>query len=405
MGIAINKLSDLAIKSLKPGKHFDGAGLYLKVTNATNPSKLWRMKYRFAGHEQLLSLGRYPQVSLKEARQARDDAKRQIYQGVDPSKVKAASKQNELFHSINTVEKCAQAWLTKMESSWGDKTMDTTNSLFTRDVYPFIGKKPISEVSTIELLQIVQRVEKRGAEYQAKRLLMKLTAFCRWAVVNQLISLSPAGNLRSSEILKRQPVKHREAITKDELPSFLISLDSYSGDVVVALGLELLTHTAMRPGEVRGLRWNDIDFENCIISIPSERMKMRRPFRIPLSKQVIKILEKLKQLNSNNQFVLSSSIKPEKPISDNTMNLAIRRLGYRATSHGMRSTFSTITHETQMFSSDVIEAALAHQDKNKVRGIYARTDYFEQRFSLMEWWSNYLDSIKLQKNLAMLKED
>jgi hypothetical protein len=158
MGIAINKLSDLAIKSLKPGKHFDGAGLFLQVTNTANPSKLWRMKYRFAGLEKLLSFGQYPRISLKEARLARDEAKRKIQLGIDPATEKANAKKTQNLVKLNTVEICSKAWLNKMEPSWSEKTMFTTISLFDRDVYPYVGNKPITEISTIELLQIVKRV-------------------------------------------------------------------------------------------------------------------------------------------------------------------------------------------------------------------------------------------------------
>ena len=403
MGVSINKLNDLSIKSLTYGKHFDGGGLYLHIKAISPPSKLWRFKYRFYGMERLLSIGQYPQVSLKEARQSRDDAKRLMREGIDPSKAKVQLKRKQQTDSLNTFETCAVKWIEKMSAKWTPKTTATISSLFMRDAYPFIGKKPMTEVTTIELLHLVQRVESRGANFQAKRLLMRLGGLFRWAVVNQITSFNPTSNLRSTEVLKGYQVEHRRALAKEDLPSFLHGLETYSGEIIVSLGMSLLLHTAMRPGEVRNLRWIDVDFEKKMLFIPAERMKMRRNFRVPLSPQTISILQRLKSLTGIFEFVLASPVNHSKPISENTLNLAIRRLGYKATSHGFRSTFSTIANESQNFSSDAIEAALAHQDKNKIRSIYARSDYFEHRVRLMNWWSNFLDSRVQQKSLANIK--
>jgi integrase len=403
MCVSINKLSDIAIKNLKPGKHFDGGGLFLLVSDALPPTKLWRFKYRFAGREKLLSIGKYPEVSLREARQARDEAKRQIREGLDPSSEKVAKKNRMKAEANLSVCKCAVTWFEKMAPSWGEGTRFATHSSFRRDVFPLLGGKPLAELTTLDVLSAVKRVEQRGAGDQAKRLLMRLSAFLRWAVVNQIIQTNPANNLKPSEVLKTRFVKHREALKKDELPEFLARLRCYSGDIVTAIGVSVLIHTAMRPGEVRGLRWTEIDFENLLISIPAERMKMRRPFRVPLTPQVLSAIERLKPLNGHRTFVFASPSSPEKTISENTLNLAIKRLGYTATSHGMRSTFSTIANESQNFSADVIEAALAHQDKNRVRAVYARTDYFEQRVHLMRWWSNYLDALHNMDEVAQKK--
>ncbi len=400
MGIVVNKLNDLTIKSLPAGKHFDGGGLFLITTNSNPPSKLWRLKYRFASKEKLLSIGKYPDISLREARQKRDEAKSLIRQGLDPSSAKVKARKLLREDCLNTVEKCGNKWIAKMDCKWSRKTTLTIESLFKRDVYPFIGRKAFSEVTTFELLQIVQRVEDRGACFQAKRLLMRLGALCRWAVVNQLITINPASNLRSAEILKTYQVTHRKALAKEELSSFLTSAENYSGDVAVSKGLLFLTHTAMRPGEVRGLKWEDIDFEKSMLCIPAERMKMRRTFRVPLSSKAICILQEMKKISGHCELVFTSPVKANRPLSENTLNLAIRRLGYQATSHGMRSVFSTIANESQKFSPDLIEAALAHVDSNKIRSAYARSDYFDQRVGLMSWWSGYLETIKLPNRLA-----
>ena len=398
MGISINKLTDLTIKSLKPGKHFDGSGLFLF---ASPTSKLWRLKYRFAGQEKLLSIGKYPTVSLKEARQQRDEAKRKISMGIDPSSAKAAAKAQIRLKAINTVEASIQLWFIKMHTKWGAGTRHATQSSFRRDVFPLVGCKPVADLSTLDILNLVKRVEQRGAGDQAKRLLMRLTAFCRWAVVNQVIQVNPASNLKPSEIFMARQVIHRPSLSKKDLPEFLSRLEDYSGNMVTLIGLKVLIHTAMRPGEVRGLMWSDVNFESSMLSIPAERMKMNRPFRVPLTQQVLELLQSLLPLNGHRKFVFASTSLPTKPISENTLNLAIKRLGYVATSHGMRATFSTIANESQNFSADVIEAALAHEGNNKIRATYARSDYFEQRMPLMRWWSNYLDAVKNQKQLAL----
>jgi integrase len=398
MGIGINKLTDLTIKSLKPGKHFDGSGLFLLVTPH---SKLWRLKYRFAGKEKLLALGKYPMVSLKEARNLRDDAKRQIAKGIDPAAQKSLMKAQSILKAQNSVDVCSQAWFSKMTPQWGEGTRFAVQSSFRRDVIPYLGNKPIAELNTLEILTLVKRVEQRGACDQAKRLLMRLTAFFRWAVVNQIIQTNPASNLKPSEVLMARKVIHRPSLQQEDLAEFLTRLDKYTGNVVTAIGVRVLMHTAMRPGEVRGLRWSDIDFENSKLSIPAERMKMGRPFRVPLTQQVIELLKSLTPINGHRQFVFASMSVPTKPISENTLNLAIKRLGYEATSHGMRSTFSTIANESQNFTPDAIEAALSHEIGNKIRTAYARSDYFEQRIPLMRWWSNYLDAVKNQKQLAL----
>jgi integrase len=404
MGISINKLTELSIRSLTVGKHFDGGGLYLLVKGTQPSSRLWRMKYRYGGKEKLLAIGKYPEISVKEARLARDEAKRNLRDGIDPSQSKVTAKKILADEISNSVKACTYRWIEKMSSGWGDKTRHTTESLFLRDVFPYIGGKPITQVGTLDILSIVLRVEKRGANFQAKRLLMKLGAFFRWAIVNQLVKDNPIISLRGAEIFKGYKVTHRAALSSNAIGQFLKDLEGFSGERIVRLAVEFLMHTALRPGEVRHIRWEDIDFDKGTITIPAENMKMRRAHVVPLTERALALLRDAQILNSRRTFVFASPVKPSQPLSENTLNLVVKKLGNGATSHGMRATFSTIAHESLNWSTEVIEAALSHQDNNRIRAAYARTDYLEQRIKLMHWWSNYLSSKKMQAGLALIKQ-
>jgi integrase len=391
MSKANNKLSDTKVKTLKTkGKHFDGDGLYLELTAIG--SKLWRLKYRFAGTEKLLALGTYPSVKLATARELKDLAKSQIAAGIDPSNEKRVQKAKLALDAAQTVKACAEAWIDHMSPKWGQGTKLAVISSFERDVYPLIGSRSISTILAKDIIKAAKTVEARGATDQAARLLQRLKSFTRWATVNQIVETNPSGDIKPDDVLKKRVVINRPSLHKDQLRDFMVRLQDYQGDAVVAAGIRFLALTALRPGEVRHLEWSDIDFKTKTLAIPASRMKMGREHRVPLSTQALSVLEQIKPLNGHRTLVFSSIRKPGFPMSENTLNLGLQRMGFQATSHGMRSTFSTIANESLNFKPEVIEAALAHVRGDKVAAAYNRTDYFNERTKLMQWWANFLDS-------------
>ena len=377
-----NKLSDTKIKTLKTkGKHFDGDGLYLEVTSIG--SKLWRLKYRFAGAEKLLSLGIYPSVTLATARELKDEAKSQIAAGVDPSTQKKAQKAKLALDAAQTLKACAEAWIDHMSPKWGKGTKLAVISSFERDVYPQIGSRSMSTILAKDIIKAAKLVESRGATDQAGRLLQRLKSFTRWATVNQIVESNPSGDIKPDDVLKKRVVVNRPSLHKEQLQDFMVRLGNYQGDAVVAAGIRFLALTALRPGEVRHLEWSDIDFKTKTLTIPASRMKMGRAHRVPISTQALNVLEQIKPLNGHRTIVFSSVRKPGFPMSENTLNLGLQRMGFQATSHGMRSTFSTIANESLNFKHEVIEAALAHVRGDKVAAAYNRTDYFNERIKLI----------------------
>lgn len=391
MSKATNKLSDTKAKTVKaPGKYADGEGLYLEVT--AKGSKLWRLKYRIAGIEKSLSIGPYPAIGLAQARESKNQARKQIAQGVDPSATKQAAKARKALDAAQTVQSCARAWIEHQKAKWGQGTLKAVESSFERDVYPLMGQRAISSLTAEDVIKATKMVAARGAKDQAARLLQRLKSFSRWATVNRLITVNPGGDIKPDDILERREVKHRPALGQEQLSDFMQRLAAYDGDIVVAEGLRFLALTALRPGEVRGLLWTDLDIGKAMLTIPASRMKMGRSHRVPLSTQALAVVERIRPLNGHRKLVFSSVRKPGFPMSENTLNLGLQRMGFQATSHGMRSTFSTIANESLNFKREVIEAALAHMDGNKVAAAYNRTDFYNERIRLMQWWANFLDS-------------
>jgi len=417
MSKANNKLTDTKIKTLKEaGKYFDGDGLYLEVTQSG--SKLWRLKYRMMGAlkkrshvdfnsqssrvEKRLSIGAYPSITLAQARQAKDNAKAQIANGVDPSLAKKTAKAKLALDASQTVKACALAWMQHNAPKWGEGTQKAVASSFERDVYPLIGNRAISTLTAQDVIKTAKAVETRGATDQAGRLLQRLKSFTRWATINQLIEINPSGDLKPDEILKKHTVKNRPALQDNQLHDFMERLNNYRGSTVVASCLRFLTLTALRPSEATGVQWTDIDFETATLTISANRMKMRKKHRVPLSKQALQAIEEMRPINGHRKYIFASLSKPTTTLSENTLNLGLQRMGFEATSHGMRATFSTIANESLNFKREVIERALSHQESNKVVSAYNRTDYFEERKKLMQWWANYLDS-SARANGATLK--
>ena len=389
------KLTDAKLRTLttpdKTRKVADGSGLYLELTPAGG--RYWRMKYRHGGKEKRLALGVYPAVGLKEARDKAEAARKTLQAGDDPGEVKKAAKAQQAHEAANTFEAVAADWLAHQAGRWAADTRARIAASLKTDIYPAIGSRPMVAIRPAEVMRAVQKIEARGAGDQAGRVLQRIKAIYRWAVTHGRIESSPMDSLMPGEILKPREVQHRAALSDRDLPGFLAKLDTYNGDPTTANALRLLILTATRPGEVRGARWSEIDTDAALWTIPAERMKMKVEHRVPLSRQAQQVLEAMRPISGDRDLVFPSPTYRSKPLSENTFNSALRRMGYPdATAHGFRSLFSTVTNEHDRTLGDVVERALAHQDRNKVRAAYLRSTFLNDRVRLMQWWADHLDA-------------
>jgi len=385
-------LTDIAAKSAKPKdklyKISDEKGLYLSIR--PNGGKYWQMKYRFDGKEKLLSFGVYPEVSLKEARDKRDDARKQIKNGIDPSAEKKLAKLTRMVDAENSFEAVAREWHEKQKDRYTKKHHNTVLSRLENDTFPLLGSRPIGQIKAPELLVTIQKIEKRGAIDLAHRALQTAGQIFRYAIATGRAERDISADLRGA-LTVRKKVNHAN-LKEDELPEFLRKLNQYHGEFRTKLALQMLVLTFVRTSELRGMKWSEINFETNEWHIPAERMKMREKHIVPLSKQAIELLNQIRKTHNNPDFVFPSHINPNKPISENTLIYAIYRMGYhsKATAHGFRITASTILNENN-FHYDAIEKQLAHGDRNKVRATYNHAKYLPERKKIMQWWADYLD--------------
>lgn len=385
-------LTDAQIRNLtKPGKYTDGAGLSLALTPAGG--KLWRMKYRFSGKENVLSFGAYPGVSLKAARDLAALARKALQDGTDPSELRKAQKAKVAHEFSNTLEAVARDWMAHHGQRWEQKTSDRIMASLANDVFKPLGSRPLASIKPGEIMKLVKRIEARGASEQAARVLQRVKQLYRWAVVHERIESNPMLDLVRGEILKPHQVQHRAAMPDKELPAFLAKLAAYEGDPHTRHALRLLMLTATRPGETRGALWAEFDLTAALWTIPAERMKMRTEHRIPLSTQALDVLRSMQALSGDRDLVFPSPYYPSQPLSENTPNSALARMGYKntATAHGFRALFSTVANEAG-WNPDVIERQLAHVERNEVRAAYHRSAYTADRARLMQWWADYLDA-------------
>lgn len=388
------KLTDAKLRSLtKPGKHFDGGGLFLDLTKAGG--RYWRMKYRHGGKEKLLALGVYPGVGLKDARDQASEARKVLQAGGDPGGLRKAGKVQAAHESANTLEAVARDWHQHQASRWETETAGRVLASLAADIFPTLGARPMASIKPGEVRTAIVKIETRGAADQAGRVLQRVKAVYRWAVIHERIASNPMLDLVLSEILKPREVQHRAAMSDKELPVFLNKLATYEGDLHTMHALRMVILTAARPGEVRGARWAEFDLEAALWVIPAERMKMRVEHRVPLSQQALEVLTNMQPLSGHRELVFPSPVYPSKPLSENTFNSALARMGYKntATAHGFRALFSTVANECG-WNPDVIERQLAHKEQNEIRAAYHRSTYMAERQRLMQWWGDYLDGRK-----------
>lgn len=388
-------LNDITIKNAKPKdaqyKLTDGEGMYLMIH--PNGGKYWRLRYKISGKEKTLALGTYPMISLAEARDKRFTAKKQLKEGIDPSEKKKLDKITRLVEAENSFEHVAREWHDKQKERYTPKHYKAVLTRLENDAFPLLGSRPINQIKAPELLVTIQKIEKRGAIDLAHRVLQTSGQIFRYAIATGRAERDISADLRGA-LTVRKKVNHAN-LKEDELPAFLCKLNEYHGEQRTKMALQMLVLTFVRTAELRGMQWEEINFETAEWHIPAERMKMREKHIVPLSKQAIELLKKIRATHNNPDFVFPSHINPNKPISENTLIYAIYRMGYhsKATAHGFRATASTILNE-KSFPADVIEKQLAHGERNKVRASYNHAQYLPQRREMMQWWADYLDKLK-----------
>lgn len=371
-------------------KLFDGGGLHLLVK--PSGARLWRLKYRIGGKEKLLAIGAYPAVSLKTARTERDRAKELLASGNDPGEAKRIAAQAAKVQASNTFAAVATALIDKMKRERRAKaTIDKASWLLAMANDAF-GRRPVAEIKASEVLAVLKRVESAGKLETARRLRSTISRVFRLAVAAGLAETDPTFALRGA--VARPTTQPRAAITElAGLHKLRNAVESYDGQPSTRTALLLLALLASRPGELRHARWDEFDLNEGIWYVPAERMKMRRPHRVPLAPQAVAIIKEHRELGCALGLVFPSLRGGGRPMSENTMNAALRTLGYSSsemTSHGFRAAFSTIANESGLWHPDAIERSLAHVDSNSVRRAYARGEYWDERVRLMVWWAKLL---------------
>lgn len=372
----------------KPYKLTDGGGLYLNVS--TTGAKSWRLKYRFDKKEKLLTIGLYPSISLSEARKARDKAKDDLANGIDPSDIK---KEKKFAKVEDTFTQVFREWFDFKKDTWSEIYRKELLSMFDNDILPIIGKTQVKEADPLELIKVIRHFEDRGAMERASKARRRCGEVYRYAIITGRAKYNPAPDLVDAERGYRK--KHYPFLTKEQIPQFNKALRSFSGSVVSKIATQVLQYTALRTKELRSMQWSDVDFETNTISIPEEIMKNGKPHVVPMSKQVIQLMTQMKSMTGDiSNFVFAGRNDKRKPISENAVLLVIRQIGFDgiASGHGFRHQFSTILNENG-FDRDLIERQLAHVDRNAIRGIYNHAEYLDQRREMMQWFADYLDDI------------
>ncbi|MEW9194580.1 tyrosine-type recombinase/integrase [Klebsiella pneumoniae] len=367
----------------------DGAGLYPEVV--PSGSRYWRMKYRFNGKEKRMAFGVYPAVSLAQARALRDEAKKKLAEGIDPS---FAKKEEKLVRDVrlhNTFQAVALEWHGTKVSRWSEGYASDIIEAFNKDIFPYIGQQPVNEIKPLVLLNVLRRMESRGATEKAKKVRQRCSEVFRYAIVTGRAEYNPAADLTSA--MSGHESKHYPFLTVEELPDFFKALSGYTGSPLIVLAARLLILTGVRTGELRGAFWSEFDLEKAVWEIPAERMKMKRPHLVPLSTQALEIVQQLKVMSGQYPLVFPGRNDPRKTMSEASINQVFKRIGYtgKVTGHGFRHTMSTILHE-EGFNTAWIETQLAHVDKNAIRGTYNHALYLEGRKEMMQWHGDYVDS-------------
>jgi integrase len=389
-------LTDKAIRALKsrekPFKVSDGAGLYLLIQ--PTGARLWRLKYRFAGKEKLAALGVYPEVGLADARSRRDDLRRLRASGIDPSSHRRATKAAKESAAANSFEVIAAEWFEKKSSGWVPKHSTKIIERLRRDVYPFLGSRPIAEITAPEVLAMLRLIEERGAIETAYRALGDLSSIFRYAIATARATTNPCRDLRGA--LKPRTTRHLSAITDPRaIPNLLIAIEGYKGGHIARCALRLAPLLFVRPGELRSARWADINLDAAEWRFTAS--KTRQPHIVPLAKQAVAIFRELKPLTGHRDYVFPSTRSPQRCMSENTINAALRALGIESDvmcGHGFRAMARTVLEEHLKIAPHLIEAQLAHAVRDANGRAYNRTTHLEERRRMMQQWADYIDALK-----------
>ncbi|MBF0131159.1 MAG: integrase arm-type DNA-binding domain-containing protein [Magnetococcales bacterium] len=389
-------LTDTATKQAKPKEKLfrlsDAGGLYLEVT--PSGGKLWRLKYRFGGKEKRLAFGVYPEVSLKQARERRDEARRLLAEGIDPGEHRKITRAMDKSRTEDTFEAVAREWFSKFSPTWAETHSSKIIRRLEVDIFPWLGGRPVKEISALELLTVLRRIEDRGALDTAHRAKQNCGQVFRYAVATGRAEYDPSSALRGA----LPPAKggHFPSIVEPQAVGELLrAIDGYSGSYVTKCALRLAPLVFVRPGELRHAEWAEFDLDNATWTIPGEKMKAGEKHIVPLSIQAVAILREIQPLTGSGKYVFPGERTTTRPMSENTVLAALRRMGYPVgamTGHGFRSMASTILNE-QGWHRDAIERQLAHGERDAVRAAYNHAEHMPERKKMMQAWADYLDQL------------
>ncbi|OYY75736.1 MAG: integrase [Sphingomonas sp. 28-62-20] len=402
-------LTDVAIRNAKPGakaiKLADGGGMFLLVTPAGG--KLWRLKFRIDGREKLLAIGGYPEIGLGEARRRREEARELIALGKDPAREKQREKVRSRIQAADTFKAICDEYCEKRRrdgtKGWAPATAIRSEYLLSL-VCGSIGKLPIGEIEPADVLTAIRRIEGKGKLESARRSLQLAGAVFRYAVATARLASDPTRDLRGA--LTAPTVTHYGAITEaKKVGELLRAIDDYDGSGITRLALQIAPHVFVRPGELRQAEWSEIDLGGALWIIPAGKMKMRKVHHVPLSRQAVALFREAHSATGPSGYVFPSVRTRIRPMSENTVNAGLRRLGYSTdemTAHGFRAMASTLLNESGKWNPDAIERALAHGDTDKVRAAYHRGAHWDERVEMAQWWSDYLDTLRKGADIVRL---
>ena len=401
-------LTDTAVRNakprVKPVKLFDERGLFLIVTPAGG--KWWRFRYSFDGKEKLLALGTYPDVSLASARDRRDQARTLLTVGTDPGEQRKAEKATRAGLAANTFEVIGREWYAKVAPTLADTTKEKIIRRLEVDAFPVIGNRPIASLTAADLIRVIERIEQRGSVDIARRVHNYIGRVFRYAVGRGLATRDPSRDIELKDILPPADVRHHASVTDPkEAGGLLRAIEGFTGAVATRCALRLAAVVFVRPGELRHAEWTEFDFDKAEWRIPAGKMKMKEQHIVPLSAQAVAVLREIQAVTGRGRYVFPSERGGARPMSENTINAALRRMGYakeEMTGHGFRSMASTLLHELGLPHA-AIERQLAHGERNKVSAAYNFAEYLPERRKMMQQWADYLDTLKAGAEVIPLR--
>ena len=408
-------LSDITVRSAKPRekeyKLSDSGGLYLLITPAGG--KLWRLKFRVDGREKKLAIGAYPAIGLSDARKRRDDARELIATGADPSREKQQAKHRARVSAANTFGEVASEFIAKRKREGLSKSTAEKSEYYISRMGPIFARLPIAEIAAPDLLAVLRRIEATGNYETARRVLQLAGRVFRYAVATARLPSDPSRDLRGA-LTAPQPKHYGAIIEAKRAGELLRAIEGYDGQVLTKLAMQLSANVFVRPGELRHAEWHEIDLETGLWIIPAGKMKMRRPHQVPLSRKSVELFRQLHAFTGPVGYVFPSIRTRTRPMSENTINAGLRRLGFAGdemTAHGFRSMASTLLNEARdpkskkhLWKADAIERALAHGDSDAVRGAYHRGAHWDERVEMAQWWSDYLDMLRKGADIVPFPE-